>query len=80
MIFLHIILVYMNLPINFFSKKNLHNKFNTSYYHIYCKRGGLVTACHNKLRDLVTDLVGKAFTPSHVRDNPLIFAGCAVKG
>ena len=25
------------------------------------------------------DLSGKAFTPSHVHDNPLIFAGCVVK-
>ena len=38
-----------------------------------CKRGGLVTARHNELRDGVTDLAGKAFTPSHVRNNPLIY-------
>ena len=44
-----------------------------------CKRGGLVTACHNELRDGVADLAGKAFTPSHVRNNPLIYQGCAVK-
>ena len=44
-----------------------------------CKRGGLVTARHNELQDRVADLDGKAFTPSHVRDDPLIFAGCAVK-
>ena len=44
-----------------------------------CKRGGLVTARHNELRDGVADLAGKAFTPSHVRDKPLIFAGCSVK-
>ena len=25
------------------------------------------------------DLSGKSFTPSHVHDNPLIFAGCALK-
>ena len=30
-----------------------------------CKKGGLVTACHNELRDRVTDLAGKAFTTSH---------------
>ena len=35
-----------------------------------CKKGGLVMARHNKLRDGVADLTGKAFTPSHVRDNP----------
>ena len=43
------------------------------------KRGGLVTARHNKLRDGVVDLADKAFTPSHVRNDPLIFAGRVVK-
>ena len=37
-----------------------------------CKKGGLVTSRHNKLRDGVSDLAGKAFTPSHVHNNPLI--------
>ena len=36
-------------------------------------------ARHNKLQDRVTDLSRKAFNPSHVRDDPLIFACCAVK-
>ena len=36
-----------------------------------CKRGGLVTARHNELREGVTDLAGKAFTSSHVSDDPL---------
>ena len=36
-------------------------------------------ARHNNLRDRVVDLSRKAFTPSHVRDDPLIFVGCAVK-
>ena len=36
-------------------------------------------ACHNELRDGVVDLAGKAFTSSHVRDDPLIYSGCAVK-
>ena len=44
-----------------------------------CKKGGLVTARHNELCDGVADLAGKAFTPSHVGDNPLIYSGCAVK-
>ena len=43
------------------------------------KRGSLVMARHNELRDGVADLAGKAFTPSHLRNDPLIFAGCAVK-
>ena len=44
-----------------------------------CKRGSLITARHNEIQDGVTDLARKAFTPSHVRNDPLIFAGCAVK-
>ena len=44
-----------------------------------CKRGGLVTERHNKLRDGVVDMAGRAFTPSHECNDPLIFAGCAVK-
>ena len=44
-----------------------------------CKKGGLVTKRHNELRDGVADLAGKAFTPSHVRDDPLIYSGRAVK-
>ena len=43
------------------------------------KRGGLVTARHNELRDGVADLSVRAFTPSHVRNDPLIYQGCAVK-
>ena len=35
-----------------------------------CKKGSLVTACHNEFRDGVAYLAGKAFTPAHVRDNP----------
>ena len=42
-----------------------------------CKKGGLVTSCQNELRDGVADLAGKAFTPSHVRDDPLIHSGRA---
>ena len=34
---------------------------------------------HNELRDGAADLSCKAFTPSHVRDNPLIYSGRAVK-
>ena len=45
-----------------------------------CKNGGLITAHHNKLRDGVANLGGKAFTPVHVRDDPIIFTGCAVQG
>ena len=43
-----------------------------------CKRGGLVTARHNELRDGVADLASRAFTPSYVRNDPLIYQGYAV--
>ena len=43
------------------------------------KNGGLVTTRHNEIRDGVADLANKAFTPSHVRDDPIIYSGCAVK-
>ena len=54
------------------------SKFSISHA-LDCKKGGLVTAHQNELRDGVVDLVGKAFTPSHMRDNPLIYSGRAVK-
>ena len=44
-----------------------------------CKRGSLVTARHNELRDGVADLAGKSITPSHVRNDSLIYQGCAMK-
>ena len=53
-------------------------KFSISHS-LDCKKGGLVTAHHNDLRDGVADLDGKAFTTSHVRDDPLIYSDRAVK-
>ena len=47
-------------------------KFSISHA-LDCKKGGLVTARHNELRDGVADLAGKAFTPAHVLDDPLIY-------
>ena len=44
-----------------------------------CKRGGLVAARHNDLWNRVADLDGKDLISSHVRNDPLIFAGCAVQ-
>ena len=43
-----------------------------------CKRGGLVTARHNELRDGVANLASRAFTPFQVPNDPLIYQGCAV--
>ena len=44
-----------------------------------CKKGDLVTARHNERHDGVAYLDGKSFTPSHVRDYPLICSGRAMK-
>ena len=43
------------------------------------KKGGPVTARHNEICDGVADLAGKALTPSHVRDDSLVYSGRAVK-
>ena len=37
-------------------------------------------ARHNELYDGVVDLIGKAFTPVHVRDDPEIFTGRGMWG
>ena len=44
-----------------------------------CRKDGLVTARRNELHDRVADLAGKAFTPSHVHDDPLIYSGSTMK-
>ena len=49
-------------------------KFSISHA-LDCKKGGLVTARHNELRDGVADLANKDFTPAHVRDETLIYSG-----
>ena len=36
------------------------------------KKGGLVKARHNEISEGVLDLADTAFTPAHVRDDPLI--------
>ena len=54
------------------------SKFSISHS-LDCKKGGLVTARHNELHDGVAYLAGKAFTPSHMRNDPLIHSGFAVK-
>ena len=36
-------------------------------------------ALHNGIRDGVAYQDGKVFTPMHVRDNPLVFAGRSVE-
>ena len=53
-------------------------KFSISHS-LDCKKGGLVTARYNELRDRVADLAGKDFTPSHMCDDLLIYSCRAVK-
>ena len=53
-------------------------KFSISHA-LDCKKGGLVMARQNELCDMVSDLAGKAFTPSHMRDDPIIYSGRNVK-
>ena len=53
-------------------------KFSTIHA-LDCKKGGLDMARHDELRDRVAYLAGKAFTPSHVRNDPLIYSGRSVK-
>ena len=43
-----------------------------------CNKGGLVTSCHNELRDLIADLDIKALTPTCMRKDLLINPGRAV--
>ena len=45
-----------------------------------CNNSGFVMARHNKLHDGISDLAGEAFISTHVRDNPKIFTGRAVRG
>ena len=49
------------------------------FYSLNYKQVGLVTARHNSIHDGVADLDRKSFTPTHVLDEPFIFAGCAGK-
>ena len=52
----------------------------TIYHALDCKKDGLIMARRNKLCDGFAELAGKAFSPAHVRDNPKIFTGRAVRG
>ena len=49
------------------------------YHPLYCRKGGLVTTCHNYIRDRFTDLSRKALSPSRVCDNLLVYPGCVVR-
>ena len=43
------------------------------------QKGGLITTHQNELYYGVANLAGKAFTPLHVHDDPLIYPGHAVR-
>ena len=43
-----------------------------------CKKGFLIIVRHNKLRYSVSNLAGNSFIPTHMRNDPKIFTGCAV--
>ena len=43
------------------------------------KKGGLLNNLHKNICDGVADLYGRAFTPSHMRDDHLIYAGRVVR-
>ena len=53
-------------------------KFSICHY-LDFKNGGVITTCHNKLRDEDADLAGKSFTHLHVCSDPLIHQGCLIQ-
>ena len=55
-----------------------HTKL-TIIHTLDCKRGVLVTARLNDIRNGISDLARKDFTPSHVHEDPLIYSGHTVK-
>ena len=44
-----------------------------------CKKGGLVMSYYNEIYYGFADVARKDFTPTHVRNNSLIFVGCTVQ-
>ena len=65
----------LDLPKHF----DVCNSAFSVYRTLKFNRGGVVKARHNELRDRVVEMAVKYFTLNHMRDNPLTFAGCAVK-
>jgi len=47
------------------------SKFSVSHA-LQCKKGGLVTIRHDEIKDELIDIASRAFTPSAVRDEPVI--------
>ena len=44
-----------------------------------CKKVGITTTRHYKVRDGFSDLAGKDFTPSYMHDRTLIHKGCSMR-
>ena len=44
-----------------------------------CNNVSIIVDLHNKLRDGVSDLAGKSFTPLYVNNNPLVHSVCSLR-
>ena len=58
--------IYGIKPTNLPSHCNVCGVSFSICHALECKKGGLITARHNKLHDGVNDLAGKAFIPAHM--------------
>ena len=62
------------------SHRNIYGSALSICHALDFKKGSLITARHNDLRDGVANLAGKDFTPVNVRNDPTFFTGRAVRG
>ena len=74
-LFLHYVIETPDLPHHFDGCNYAFSICHT----LDCKKGGLIINLHDELHDGFADLTGKEFTPSHVRDDPLIHPCRAVR-
>ena len=63
---------YAETPHNFPDKCDGCDAQFSLQHALGCKKGGLVIFRHNEIRDELVNLASRAFTPSAVRDEPLI--------
>jgi hypothetical protein len=63
---------YAETPHNFPDKCDGCDAHFSLQHALGCKKGGLVIFRHNEIRDELVNLASRAFTPSAVRDEPLI--------
>jgi hypothetical protein len=69
---------YAETPHNFPDKCDGWDAHFSLQHALRCKKGGLVIFRHDEIRDELVNLASRAFTPSAVRDEPLIH-GCATE-